>query len=49
MVYAVGVIGVEGVVVVEVVAVYELEIAPKRCCNNSAIRMVVLSMADLGR
>ena len=30
-------------------AVGETEVAPIRCCNNSAIRIVVLSIADFGK
>lgn len=33
----------------EATAAAELEDAPKRCCNNSAILIVVLSIADLGK
>ena len=53
--YTAGVVGADGTEVVAVAdgvaetAEEEPEDAPKRCCNNSAIRMVVLSIADLGR
>lgn len=57
--YTVGVVGVEGVADVGVAAIGvddagdvvadEPEATPIRCCNSSAILIVVLSIADLGR
>ena len=52
----IGVVEADGIIVglaefadTDDVAVGDAEVAPIRCCNNSAIRIVVLSIADLGR
>lgn len=42
-------VGAAAVAEVDTVEVAGLETAPKRCCNSSAIRIVALSIADLGR